>query len=74
MSLYNNKTINHNKIKRIQEEFEDSIKLLEKNIAESITNKKKLEIIKQDLLEANKNFTEAEKCLNDLKIELSNNK
>ena len=67
-----NKIVDFDKIKNIQDAFEDSMKLLEKNIAESITNKKKLEVIKEDLLEANKKFTEAEKCLLDLKTELNN--
>ena len=46
---------------------------LEKNIAENVTNKLKLEEIKKDLREANKKFTDAERCLDDLKIEIDNN-
>ena len=60
-------------LKNIQNNFEESIKILEKNIAENVTNKLKLEEIKKDLREANKKFTDAERCLDDLKIELDNN-
>ena len=67
------KTIKLEELKTIQKNFEESIKILEKNIAENVTNKLKLEEIKKDLREANKKFTDAEKCLDDLKIELDNN-
>ena len=67
------KTIKLEELKTIQENFEESIKILEKNIAENVTNKLKLEEIKKDLREANKKFTDAERCLDDLKIELDNN-
>ena len=60
------------KIKNIQNAFEDSMKLLEKSIAESITNKQKLIIMKEDILIANKRFNEAEECLDSLKIKLNN--
>ena len=60
------------KIKSIQNAFEDSMKLLEKSIAESITNRQKLEAIKEDMLAANKMFNEAEECLDSLKIKLNN--
>ena len=60
-------------LKTIQKNFEESIKVLEKNIAENVTNKLKLEEIKKDLREANKKFTDAERYLDDLKIELDNN-
>ena len=43
-------------IKNVQNAFEDSMKRLEKSIAESITNKQKLETIKNDMLNANKKF------------------
>ena len=46
------------------------MKLLEKNIAESITNKQKLKTMKEDMLLANKKFNEAEECLDSLKIKL----
>ena len=61
-------------LKNIQKNFEESIKNLEKNIAESITNKNKLEEIKKDLREANEKFNDAEKCLDDLKIQINSNK
>lgn len=67
------KTIKLEELKTIQINFEESIKILEKNIAENVTNKLKLEEIKKDLREANKKFTDAEKYLDDLKIELDNN-
>tara|TARA_B100001564_G_scaffold318020_1_gene294365 strand:- start:300 stop:545 length:246 start_codon:yes stop_codon:yes gene_type:complete len=67
------KTIKLEELKIIQKSFEESIKVLEKNIAENVTNKLKLEEIKKDLREANKKFTDAERCLDDLKIELDNN-
>ena len=67
------KTIKLEELKTIQKNFEESIKILEKNIAENVTNKLKLEEIKKDLREANKKFTEADRCLDDLKIELDNN-
>ena len=67
------KTIKLEELKTIQENFEESIKILEKNIAENVTNKLKLEQIKKDLRDANKKFTDAERCLDDLKIELDNN-
>ena len=59
------------KIKSIKSAFEDNMKLLEKSIAESITNKQKLQIIKKDMLEANKKFNKAEECLDGLKIKLN---
>ena len=67
------KTIKLEELKTIQKNFEESIKVLEKNIAENVTNKLKLEEIKKDLREANKKFTDAERCLDDLKIEFDNN-
>ena len=67
------KTIKLEELKSIKKNFEESIKILEKNIAENVTNKHKLEEIKKDLREANKKFTDAERCLDDLKIELDNN-
>ena len=47
------------------------MKILEKNIAESIINKKKLKDLRQDLFEANKKFVEAEKYLEDIKVKLT---
>ena len=72
MKLGNNQEINFDKLKIIQDQFDNSIKVLEKNIAESITNKQKIENLKNDLSEANKKFIEAEKYLEDLKIKLKN--
>ena len=67
------KTLKLEELKIIQKNFEESIKILEKNIAENVTNKLKLEEIKKDLREANKKFIDAERYLDDLKIELDNN-
>ena len=61
-------------IKSVQNAFEDSIKRLEKSIAESITNKQKLETIKNDMLNANKKFNEAKECLDKLKLKLRSTK
>ena len=61
-------------IKNVQNAFEDSMKRLEKSIAESITNKQKLETIKNDMLNANKKFNEAKECLDNLKLKLRNTK
>ena len=57
-------------IKSVKNAFEDSMKRLEKSIAESITNKQKLETIKNDMLNANKKFNEAKECLDNLKLKL----
>ena len=65
------KPIDLEKIKSIKTAFDDSMKLLEKSIAESIINKQKLQIIKKDMLEANKKFNKAEECLDGLKIKLN---
>ena len=73
MCIRDRKTTKLEELKNIQKNFEESIKILEKNIAENVTNKLKLEEIKKDLIEANKKFTDAERCLDDLKIELDNN-
>jgi hypothetical protein len=72
MKLGNNQKINLDKLKNIQDQFNDSIKILEKNIAESITNKHKIENLKKDLFEASEKFIQAEKYLQDLKIKLKN--
>ena len=60
------------KIRDLQVSFDKSMKILESHIAESITNKEKLNSIKRDLKEANEIFLEAEKCLDDLKVDLQN--
>ena len=61
-------------IKSVKNAFEDSMKRLEKSIAESITNKQKLETIKNDMLNANKKFNEAKECLDNLKLKLRSTK
>ena len=58
------------KIRVLPETFDKSMKILESHIAESITNKEKLNSIKRDLKEANEKFLEAERCLDDLKVDL----
>ena len=62
------------KIRALKESFDKSMKILESHIAESITNKDKLNSIKRDLKEANEKFLEAERCLDDLKVDLENPK
>ena len=62
------------KIRDLQASFDKSMKILESHIAESITNKEKLNAIKRDLIEANEKFLEAEKCLDDLKVDLENSR
>jgi hypothetical protein len=71
MELENNQ-ISIEKLKIIQNKFEDTLKVLEKNVAESIANKQKLNAIKQDLIEANKKFNESQTYLEDLKLKLKN--
>ena len=61
-------------IKSVQNAFEDSMKRLEKSVAESITNKQKLETIKNDMFNANKKFNEAKECLDKLKLKLRSTK
>ena len=61
-------------IKSVQNAFEDSMKRLEKSIAESVTNKQKLETIKDDMLNANKKFNEAKQCLENLNLKLRSSK
>ena len=60
------------KIRDLKESFDKSMKILESHIAESITNKEKLNDIKRDLIEANEKFLEAERCLDDLKVDIEN--
>ena len=73
MNMNNKKTIKLEELRNIKQSFEESIKILEKNIAESVANKNKIEEIKKDLREANQKFSYAEKCLEDLKTEFNNN-
>ena len=72
MKSGNQQEIDLDKLKTIQDQFDNSIKIFEKNIAESITNKQKIENLKKDLFEASQKFIQAEKHLQDLKIKLKN--
>ena len=67
-----NNILEPSKIKDLQASFDKSMKILESHIAESITNKDKLESIKIDLKEAKKKFLEAERHLKELKVDLEN--
>tara|TARA_B100001059_G_C17692101_1_gene505510 strand:+ start:391 stop:639 length:249 start_codon:yes stop_codon:yes gene_type:complete len=73
MNINEKKTIQLEELKKIQQSFDDSIKILEKYIAESVTNKNKIEEIKKDLREANQKFSDAEKYLDDLTTEFNKN-
>tara|TARA_B100000963_G_C22146408_1_gene459851 strand:- start:81 stop:302 length:222 start_codon:yes stop_codon:yes gene_type:complete len=70
METDENKKIDPNRIKELQESFDTSMKILESHIAESITNKERLDLLKKDLKEANKKFMEAERCMDALKIDI----
>ena len=72
MKINENIILELSKIKDLQASFDKSMKILESHIAESITNKTKLESIKKDLKEANKKFLEAERYLKELKVDLEN--
>ena len=72
MEINENSTVKQKKIRDLQVSFDKSMKILESHIAESITNKNKLESIKRDLREANEKFLEAEKYLENLKVDLEN--
>ena len=74
MEINENSNLDQKKIRDLQAAFDKSMKILESHIAESITNKDKLEFIKRDLKEANEKFLEAEKYLEDLKVDLENPK
>ena len=71
MSFNDKKIIKLEELKNIQKNFEESIKKLEKSVAESVINKVKLDEIQNDLREANLKFIDAERCLDNLKIELN---
>ena len=73
MNINDKKTIKLEELENIKQSFEESIKILEKNIAESVINKKKIEEIKKDLREAHQKFIFAEKCLDDLTTEFNTN-
>ena len=66
------KNINLKRVIDLQKSFEESIRIVERHVAESITNKEKLDAIKKDLNEANEKFIEAKSCLDDLKSDLEN--
>ena len=74
MNDRNEPLLDYKSIKNLQNAFEESMKRLEKSIAESITNKQKLETIKNDMLNANKKFNEAKECLDNLKLKLRSTK
>ena len=72
MEFDENNIIRSKNIKDLQESFDRSMRILESHIAESVTNKEKLNAIKKDLKEVNNKFIEAERCLDDLKVDLEN--
>ena len=72
MEINEKNILDLSKIKDLQASFDKSMKILESHIAESITNKDKLESIKRDLKEANEKFLEAERHLEELKVDLEN--
>ena len=59
--------LNFEELKEIQNSFEDSIKIIERYVAESISNKNEITLIKKDLLDANKKFNQALDHLDELK-------
>ena len=67
-----NKTDDTKRIKYLQASFYNSMKTLERHIAESVTNKVKLDSLKEDLKEANAKLIEAERCMDELKIDIEN--
>ena len=74
MEIDEKRAIEQKKIRDLQASFDKSMRILESHIAESITNKEKLDSIRRDLKEANEKFLEAESCLEDLKVDLQNPK
>ena len=74
MEIDEKSNIELKRIRDLQASFDKSMKILESHIAESITNKEKLDSIKRDLKEANDKFIEAERCLDELKVDLENTK
>ena len=72
MEINKNNIVELSKIEDLKASFDKSMKILESHIAESITNKDKLESIKRDLKEANEKFLEAERHLKELKVDLEN--
>ena len=73
MEFEDNKIIDLKKLNSIKDQFDQSMRTLEKNVAESIINKNKLSDLRQGLIEANKKFVAAENFLEDLKIKLEKN-
>ena len=59
--------LNFEELKEIQNSFEDSIKVIERYVAESISNRNEITLIKKDLLDANKKFNQALDHLDELK-------
>ena len=59
--------LNFEELKEIQNSFEDSIKVIERHVAESISNKNEITLMKKDLLDANKKFNQALDHLDELK-------
>ena len=74
MEIDDKNRIELNKIRDLKKSFDKSMRILESHIAESITNKEKLDSIKRDLKEANDKFVEAERYLDELKVDLENTK
>ena len=55
----NDLKLNFEELKEIQTSFEESINIIERHVAESISNKNEVTLIKKDLLEANNKFNQA---------------
>ena len=72
MKIDETNLIELSRIRDLKESFDKSMKILESHIAESITNKEKLNSIQRDLKKANEKFLEAERYLDDLKVDLEN--
>tara|TARA_X000000950_G_scaffold34329_1_gene36879 strand:+ start:337 stop:579 length:243 start_codon:yes stop_codon:yes gene_type:complete len=63
----NDLKLNLAELSDIQTSFEESIKVIERHVAESISNKNEITLIKKDLIEANKKFNQALDHLDKLK-------
>jgi hypothetical protein len=63
---HNDLKLNFEELREIQTSFEESIKVIERYVAESISNKNEITLIKKDLLEANKKFDQALDHLDEL--------
>ena len=72
MELHEKNRIRLENIRKLQESFDESMKILESHVAESITNKAKLDSMKKDLKQANNKFIEAVRYLEELKVDLEN--